>query len=241
MWRVWIDSVGAEGGGFSNRWERGSDDVSVDKSFRHLDEKEGKKVQENLFKREWEFEKFNDGLVTKAFITALIMVFGIIVMLFLKQNFIVRAMAAVMCFCIGIVATAPVLTQIFFRLTGDKETKRFCRLHAAEHAAINAYHDLGRLPTLEEIKKYSIFSYDCRIADKAAKGWFWYGGGILVILPSIWSLIFGIVFLIVSVLGFRVNFYFLQFVSIKKPTDKDYEIALAALSEIQKSQEHVEE
>lgn len=43
MWRVWIDSVGAEGGGFSNRWERGSDDVSVDKSFRHLDEKEGKK------------------------------------------------------------------------------------------------------------------------------------------------------------------------------------------------------
>ena len=146
-----------------------------------------------------------------------------------------------MCFGIGAVATTPVLTLTFFRFIGDKEIKRFCKLHAAEHAVINAYHDLGRLPTLEEIKKYSIFSYDCGIAYKAAKGWLWYGVGILVVLPSILGMIFGIVFLITTVLGFRVNFYFLQFVSLKKPTDKEYKIALAALSEIQKSQERVEE
>lgn len=35
--------MGAEGGGFRNRWEGGSGDVGVDKSFRNLDEKEGVK------------------------------------------------------------------------------------------------------------------------------------------------------------------------------------------------------
>lgn len=42
-WRASLILVGAEGGGFRNRWEGGSGDVGVDKSFRNLDEKEGAK------------------------------------------------------------------------------------------------------------------------------------------------------------------------------------------------------
>ena len=54
----------------------------VDDGAIRWDEEEGKKVQESLLKREWEIEKINDGLVTKAFITVLIMVYSTIVMFF---------------------------------------------------------------------------------------------------------------------------------------------------------------
>lgn len=43
MWRSWLNLAGAQGCGFSSRWEGGSGDVSVDNSFRDLDEKEGNK------------------------------------------------------------------------------------------------------------------------------------------------------------------------------------------------------
>lgn len=43
MWRPWLNLMGAQGCGFSSRWEGGSGDVSVDNSFRDSDEKEGNK------------------------------------------------------------------------------------------------------------------------------------------------------------------------------------------------------
>ena len=42
-WRAWLNLAGMEGCGFSSRWEGGSGDVSIDNSFRGLDEWEGRK------------------------------------------------------------------------------------------------------------------------------------------------------------------------------------------------------
>ena len=41
------------------------------------------------------------------------------------------------------------------------EAKRFGRYHAATHMLINAYKQLGTVPTLEELKKFSRFSMNC--------------------------------------------------------------------------------
>lgn len=41
---------------------------------------------------------------------------------------------------------------------GAKEVAKY---HAAEHMVVNAYYDLGRIPTLKEVKHYSRFSINC--------------------------------------------------------------------------------
>ena len=182
--------------------------------------------------------KFNNGLMVGSFLMAIVMLVGILVATFLRDLQLFRAASATLCFCVGVVLSAPILTHSFLRLIGDTRTLMFCRFHAAEHAVINAYHDLGRVPTVSEIKEYSIFAYNCGAAEQAKKGWLWFGLSILAILPGIWSLIYGIIFLAITIWAKYEKYFFLQAVTIKKPTDREYQTAIAALEEVLKPEEH---
>ena len=186
-------------------------------------------------------KKFNDGMVIGSFLMIIVLLVGMIVTLFLKEFRLFRAISASLYFSVGVALTAPILTHTFLRLIGNERTLRFCRFHAAEHAVINAYHDLGRVPTLSEIKEYSIFAYNCGATEQAKKGWLWFGISILVNLPGIWLLIYGIIFLAITVWAKFEKYFFLQAVAIKKPTDREYLTAIAALEEVLKPEEHADE
>lgn len=186
-------------------------------------------------------KKFNDGMVIGSFLMIVVLLVGMIVTLFLKEFNFFRALSASLYFSVGVALSAPILTHSFLRLIGDTRTLTFCRFHAAEHAVINAYHDLGRVPTLSEIKEYSIFAYNCGAAERAQKGWLWFGISILVILSDIWPLIYGIIFLAITIWAKYEKYFFLQAVAIKKPTEREYLTAIAALEEVLKPEEHADE
>ena len=185
-------------------------------------------------------KKFNDGMVIGSFLMIIVLLVGMFVALFLKEFRLFRAVSASLFFSVGVAMSAPILTHTFLRLIGSERTLMFCKFHAAEHAVINAYHDLGRVPTLSEVKEYSIFAYNCGATEQAKKGWFWFGISILVNLPGIWPIIYGIIFLAITVLANLEKYFFLQAVAIKKPTDREYLTAIAALEEVLKPEEHAD-
>ena len=53
------------------------------------------------------------------------------------------------------------LYQSFCMHTKNGSKRSLGRFHAAEHMAVNAFNDLGRVPTLSEIKKYSKLTEHC--------------------------------------------------------------------------------
>lgn len=109
---------------------------------------------------------------------------------------------------------------------------------AASHMATNAYRDLQKVPTLEEVKKYSMYSADCRIIwtfisvfSKTAT--------CITILCLMTNVNIFTIFLAISIsitLNILIVFLFtsgimnfLQFFITSKPTDKELEVAIAGL------------
>ena len=109
----------------------------------------------------------------------------------------------------------------------DAET---CKFHSAEHMLINAYSDLGRVPTLEELKKYTRFNKYC-------------GGNLAGILTIILIIMLWCTFTftllqscIIVVCSFIVLLFFrqlgllnfIQLFTTMKPTNKELELAIEA-------------
>ena len=78
---------------------------------------------------------------------------------------IVLSFNSVMIKLIRVFLTLEAVTALLALLAGliyfYSKDRRIFRFHSAEHMAINAYNKLKRVPTLEEIKKYSRFSNQC--------------------------------------------------------------------------------
>lgn len=53
------------------------------------------------------------------------------------------------------------IINFLFNLEYIKNARRILRFHGAEHKVLNAYEELGRIPTIEEVKKFSRFSNRC--------------------------------------------------------------------------------
>lgn len=117
----------------------------------------------------------------------------------------------------------------FFLLREEESNKRF---HAAEHMVINAYNDLGRIPDITEIRKYSRFHNQC--------------GTNCTTRRVIYKLLFLIMlFTPISVLGAIILFLmamkitkwlfsngylnFLQVFTTSEPTDKELMVAIEGL------------
>lgn len=115
------------------------------------------------------------------------------------------------------------------RLLREDDMLKLCRLHSAEHAAINAFYDLHRVPTLEEIKKYSWFSYTCSVAKDFYSYWFLLGIGICGLFYGVYFFIALTIFILISCWGYKRNFYFTEIILLSKPTIHEYQTAIIAM------------
>ena len=115
-------------------------------------------------------------------------------------------------------------------LIDDERYNQIARFHYAEHAVINAYYDLRKVPTLEEIKNYSGFAYSCSIAHEFVKALDFLVLGFCRFVPGIWFL--PAVFLVISLVSWWVKkgLYITEFISLRNPGDEEYQVAIAALS-----------
>lgn len=129
------------------------------------------------------------------------------------------------------------------RLFGNKDILKNNRMHAAQHAVFNAFFDLNRVPTLEEIKNYSCYSKDCACVQSIRSNWiFIFLSYVLLFFTDPFIFVSAIIVGISFTLWARKNnFYFLQFFHIAKPTDLEYEASIAVLKEALKNKEFVDE
>ncbi len=103
----------------------------------------------------------------------------------------------------------------------DENTKRF---HGAEHQIINAFNKLGRIPTIDELQKFSRFSMFCGTNSMA-------NIGLISLLLLIETFIPHNAILIVVLWGlFIINVLnFFQYFTTSQPTDKEQRVAIEAI------------
>lgn len=116
--------------------------------------------------------------------------------------------------------------------------------HAAMHMGINSFNDLGRVPTLNELKKYSPYSKNCSFCRKdifpTLVTWIL---GSLVPNPKdmIAKIITAMIFLAVMIGSVKLSRYLLSkgyekyiaIYSLRKPKKYELEMVIAALEKIQ--------
>lgn len=114
---------------------------------------------------------------------------------------------------------------------GVEEFKATRRYHAAEHAVINAYYDLHRVPTLEEIKRYSNWSNRCSSLDSfcAAIPFFIVGTSRIICIGNWFIVVATILIIIMGILIRKQKLCFLEVLVTSNPKDEEYEVAINAL------------
>lgn len=127
------------------------------------------------------------------------------------------------------------VTIFLARISGDKEIKSFSKFLAAKNAVQNAYYDLKRIPSIDEAKQYSRFSFTSEYIEPfdAAFATIFIPYSIachgIPFLPLI--LVFSFVTLIAIILAKKHMLFFWQFLILSKPENIHYEAALKALAE----------
>lgn len=173
-------------------------------------------------------------------IIAIISVLSVLPSMFLFE-YLWRIFMASSVLFYGFSLKPAVAIDIAKRILHKDEYMQLCRFHAAEHAAINAYYDLERAPTIEEIKKYSIFSYDCGILEATKSIWIYVGTGICLLFSGIWYVIAWAIFLIFSYYALKKELFFTEAPWLAKPTDFEYDTAIKVMNAAIKKKEELEE
>lgn len=126
---------------------------------------------------------------------------------------------------------APGTVGLFIeKMNGNEKVLNILRFHSAEHAAINAYQDLSRAPTLEEIRKYSNYSYNCGSLTEIKKFTLMSIFSIVSLLPN--AMLVLVMMLAIVVLFIFIpeeKFFFMQFLVTANPTDREYKVAIKGI------------
>lgn len=106
------------------------------------------------------------------------------------------------------------------------------KFHAAEHMALNAYEKLNRVPSLEEIRKYSRFYDSCDsnlILFAILESFIVF---ICSFIPDLFLTLVGIFFctFIIFILSLLHCMNFLQFFNTAVPTDKELSVAIQGMN-----------
>lgn len=143
----------------------------------------------------------------------------------------VEVLTGLLIFGLGTIRLMPVILIFVLAKLGDKEYASFMRYHAAEHAVINGYYDLHRVPNLEEIKQYSNWSYGCGSLQVFSTALPFLSIGIARIIASgIWYIPFAIVVMLIDVWLLKTRkLCFLEALITSTPTEKEYQVAICGL------------
>lgn len=122
-------------------------------------------------------------------------------------------------------------TGMFFEmLKRNEKIISLMKFHSAEHAVINAYYDLHRVPTLDEIRNYSRFSYNCGSLNEMIFVFTFWILAIAKFLTDMWIIVFlAILFMDMFYFKKKKRLFFMEFLVTAKPTDKEYKVAIAGL------------
>ena len=172
-------------------------------------------------------------------VLSLICIIGLFVTAFINE-YLPSLCVSLYWICFGLSFITQVVLVNWRILRGDDETKQLFRFHAAEHAAINAYYDLKRVPTMEEIKEYSNFSYDCGVIRLVRPAWIAIGIGLCRLAPGLWFLVLLPVFILLTCWVNKRNFYFTEVIYLAEPTEFEYDVAITAMTEAVSAKEKIE-
>ncbi len=119
------------------------------------------------------------------------------------------------------------------------------RFHAAEHMAVNAYNQLQRIPTLDELRKASRFSKHCQ-SQRSLLSFFILSllqiAAILFYNTSFLYLIAALIILFFEIIVSKKQLLsFLQIFVVSKPTDKELELAIEGLKQLEIVENNFEE
>ena len=134
------------------------------------------------------------------------------------------------------------LAFVVLRLKKNEKVKSLIKFHSAEHAVINAYYDLKRLPEYRELRFYSNYAFDCGTTEFTMQFVASLGAAFAVLFgPSIWSLLICVISVLVTLILYkRGKLFFLQALVLEQPTSKEYKVALAVMeAELKKGEEYV--
>ena len=129
----------------------------------------------------------------------------------------------------------------------QKDFKELRGLHAAEHMAMSAYNILEKIPTVDEVRKYSMFSANCTIISKYKESlsyficMFVYG-----LIRTNYSLPIRLLFIVagivLAIVSIKSKFYkYFGWFSLRRPTDNEIEVAIVALEEYEAFSREFEE
>lgn len=173
-----------------------------------------------------------------------LIILAIDVILFIASTFTLQPsiMLAAIYFSILISSETFYFTKITCEMKFGKE-RSTARYHAAEHMAINAYRMLQRVPTIEEVKKFSRFSATCGSRHVIYKI-VYYGALCLIMitfpfLPLHVYLIEATSILFIIIFANKRGWLkYLQVFITSKPTDAELEVAVEGLRKLEEFEEH---
>ena len=164
-------------------------------------------------------------------ILVLVMALLAVASVFFEIGYGVRIGISLACLMYGLSGFSNNLAWFIMRLKKDEEAISLMKFHSAEHAVINAYYDLKRLPEYREMRFYSNYSHTCGTLQFASKLVIFTGFALVNLILSGYWLIIGhlIVLLVAYLLHKEDKLYFLESVVLIQPTSKEYKVAIAAL------------
>lgn len=147
-----------------------------------------------------------------------------------------------------------IVSYPLFKLINDvlwmrkKDSRGLCatKFHSAEHMAVNAYNDLHRVPTIEEIKRYSCFSKICGSRNILA---FLFRTILVTIAIGFifnWSpLVFSLLYIFITIfseVGRKKGWLqSLQVFVTEKPSDLELEVAIMGLRQFEELESLLED
>lgn len=136
---------------------------------------------------------------------------------------------------LSVTALKKAVTISLARVFGNEEIKSFSKFLAAKNAVQNAYYDLKKIPSIDEAKKYSIFSFTSEYItpyDAAFATWVIPYSIICHSIPFPLLLLLALfIVMVIVTLTMKHMLFFWQFLILSKPENIHYEAALKALSE----------
>lgn len=133
------------------------------------------------------------------------------------------------------------ITILLGRIFGNKDMISFSKYLGAKNAVENAYYDLGRVPTMEEIKEYSLYSSEDKYTKKSYLALLWFIFSCVRFLNG-WGywLITIAAILVLCWLDWNDKLAFVQAFVVSKPEEIHYKVAIAAMEDAADILDHVE-
>lgn len=127
------------------------------------------------------------------------------------------------------------------RITKDKDMISFSKYLGAKNAVENAFYDLGRAPNMEEVKKYSTYSSEDKYTKSSYIAFLWLIISCVRFFDgwSYWLVNIGAI-LVFCWLEWKNKLAFIQAMTVSKPDEIHYKVAIAAIEDAADLLDHVD-